>query len=159
MRVVKAARGPAESGPLQPRWNRREGRSEIHELGQQAVQFATFPETVVPYYPYFSFMQPAYQIVGGREHLKLLDRAVTVPSAATHAFPMPPRTRPSRFSLTSALMACICHMTRWRASSLLTRMRAQPGWRKISTRRSRGYSRQPHCDAQASCFDWRLRSN
>jgi aliphatic nitrilase len=40
---------------------------------------------VVPYYPYFSFLQPAYQIVGGREHMKLLDQAVTVPSAATHA--------------------------------------------------------------------------
>jgi nitrilase len=49
------------------------------------VQFATFPETVVPYYPYFSFVQPAYQIIGGREHLKLLDEAVTVPSAATNA--------------------------------------------------------------------------
>ncbi len=58
---------------------------EILELGEQAVQFATFPETFVPYYPYFSFMQPAYQIVGGSEHLKLLDQAVTVPSAATHA--------------------------------------------------------------------------
>jgi len=58
---------------------------KIHELGQHAVQFATFPETVVPYYPYFSFIQPAYQIVGGHEHLKLLDQAVTVPSPATHA--------------------------------------------------------------------------
>jgi nitrilase len=58
---------------------------KIHELGQQGVQFATFPETVVPYYPYFSFLQPAYQIVAGREHLKLLDQAVTVPSPATHA--------------------------------------------------------------------------
>jgi aliphatic nitrilase len=56
---------------------------KIYELGQQGVQFATFPETVVPYYPYFSFLQPAYQIVSGREHLKLLDQAVTVPSPAT----------------------------------------------------------------------------
>ncbi len=32
---------------------------QIHELGQQGVQFATFPETVVPYYPYFSFVQSA----------------------------------------------------------------------------------------------------
>ena len=30
---------------------------KIHELGQQGVQFATFPETVVPYYPYFSIVQ------------------------------------------------------------------------------------------------------
>ena len=31
---------------------------KIHELGRQGVQFATFPETVVPRYPYFSFVQP-----------------------------------------------------------------------------------------------------
>lgn len=47
------------------------------------MQFATFPETVVPYFPYFSFLQPAYQIVAGREHLRLLDQAM--PSPATHA--------------------------------------------------------------------------
>ncbi len=58
---------------------------KILELGNQGVQFATFPETVVPYYPYFSFVQTAWQIIGGREHLKLLDQAVTVPSPATDA--------------------------------------------------------------------------
>jgi len=85
MKVIKAA-----AVQLSPVLYSREGTVEkvvrrIHELGQQGVQFATFPETVVPYYPYFSFLQPAYQIVGGREHLKLLDQAVTVPSPATHA--------------------------------------------------------------------------
>ena len=30
---------------------------KILALGQQGVQFATFPETVVPYYPYFSAVQ------------------------------------------------------------------------------------------------------
>ena len=85
MRVVKAA-----AVQLSPVLYSREGTVDkivrkIAELGQQGVQFATFPETVVPYYPYFSFLQPAYQIVGGREHMKLLDQAVTVPSAATHA--------------------------------------------------------------------------
>ena len=85
MRVVKAA-----AVQLSPILYSREGTVDkivrkIDELGQQGVQFATFPETVVPYYPYFSFLQPAYQIVGGREHMKLLDQAVTVPSAATHA--------------------------------------------------------------------------
>src|SRR4029078_7940890 len=69
----------ARKGTVEKSWRK------IHELGQQGVQFATFPETVVPYYPYFSFLQPAYQIVGGREHLKLLDQAVIVPSPATHA--------------------------------------------------------------------------
>src|SRR3954451_600521 len=58
---------------------------KIHELGRQGVQFATFPETVVPYYPYFSIVQSGYQIIVGGEFLKLLDQAVTVPSAATNA--------------------------------------------------------------------------
>jgi aliphatic nitrilase len=49
------------------------------------VQFATFPETVVPYYPYFSFVQTPWQQVYGSEYLKLLDQAVTVPSPATDA--------------------------------------------------------------------------
>ena len=85
MRVVKAA-----GVQLSPVLYSREGTVEkvvqkIHELGRQGVQFATFPETVVPYYPYFSFVQSAYQIIAGREHLKLLDQAVTVPSPATHA--------------------------------------------------------------------------
>ncbi len=58
---------------------------KIRELGKQGVQFATFPETLIPYYPYFSFIQTPYQIIGGQEHLKLIDQAVTVPSAATDA--------------------------------------------------------------------------
>jgi aliphatic nitrilase len=85
MRTVKAA-----AVQLSPVLYSREGTvakvvRTIHELGRAGVQFATFPETVVPYYPYFSFVQPAYQIIGGGEHLKLLDQAVTVPSPATHA--------------------------------------------------------------------------
>jgi aliphatic nitrilase len=85
MRSVKAA-----AVQLSPVLYSREGTVDkivrkIHELGQQGVQFGTFPETVVPYYPYFSFLQPGYQLVSGREHGRLLDQAVTVPSAATHA--------------------------------------------------------------------------
>src|SRR6476469_803123 len=85
MRVVKAA-----SVQLSPVLYSRDGTIDkivrtIRTLGQQGVQFATFPETVVPYYPYFSFVQPAYHIAAGREHLRLLEQAVTVPSPATHA--------------------------------------------------------------------------
>jgi nitrilase len=58
---------------------------KILELGQKGVQFATFPETVVPYYPYFSAVQTPMQLLSGTEHLKLMDQAVTVPSAATDA--------------------------------------------------------------------------
>jgi nitrilase len=85
MTTVKAA-----AVQLSPVLYSREGTvdkvvREIRELGQQGVQFATFPETVVPYYPYFSFIQSASQLIAGREHLKLLDQAVTVPSPATDA--------------------------------------------------------------------------
>jgi nitrilase len=85
MQVVRAA-----AVQLSPVLYSREGTVEkvlrkIRELGSQGVQFATFPETVVPYYPYFSFIQPAWQIVGGREHSRLLEQAVTIPSPATDA--------------------------------------------------------------------------
>ncbi|WP_316157964.1 nitrilase-related carbon-nitrogen hydrolase [Cupriavidus sp. BIC8F] len=56
---------------------------KIIELGKKGVQFATFPETVVPYYPYFSFVESPYQM--GAQHYKLLEQAVTVPSETTQA--------------------------------------------------------------------------
>ena len=85
MRTVKAA-----AVQMSPVLYSRDGTVDkvvrrIRELGQQGVQFATFPETVVPYYPYFAFIQAPYQIIAGGEHLKLLDQAVTVPSPATDA--------------------------------------------------------------------------
>src|SRR6516165_6284640 len=85
MRVVKAA-----AVQLSPVLYSREGTVEkvtrkIHELGRQGVQFATFPETVVPYYPYFSYVQSPHQLLAGTEHRKLLDQAVPVPSPATNA--------------------------------------------------------------------------
>ena len=81
--IIKAA-----AVQISPVLYSREGTIEkvvrkIRELGKQGVQFATFPETVVPYYPYFSFIQSPYQIIAGHEHLKLIDQAVTVPSPAT----------------------------------------------------------------------------
>lgn len=57
--------------------------NKILELGRQGVQFATFPETVIPYYPYFSFVQPPYAM--GKEHLRLLEESVIVPSVETQA--------------------------------------------------------------------------
>ena len=85
MRVIKAA-----AVQISPVLYSREATVEkivqkILELGQKGVQFATFPETVVPYYPYFSAVQTPIQLISGTEHLRLLDQAVTVPSAATDA--------------------------------------------------------------------------
>src|SRR5262249_21037415 len=85
MRVVKAA-----AVQLSPVLYSREGTVEkvvrkIHELGREGAQFATFPETVVPYYPYFAIVESALQNIVGPEQRKLLDQAVTVPSSATDA--------------------------------------------------------------------------
>ncbi len=53
----------------------------IGRLGRRGVQFATFSETVIPYYPYFSFVQRPFEMAA--EHLRLLEQAVTIPSATT----------------------------------------------------------------------------
>lgn len=83
MRVIKAA-----AVQLSPVLYSREGTvekvcREIIELGRQGVQFASFPETVVPYYPYFVFVQRPFE--AGAEYHRLLQQAVTIPSGATHA--------------------------------------------------------------------------
>jgi nitrilase len=85
MKVVKAA-----AVQFSPVLYSREATVEkvvqkVLELGQQGVQFATFPETVVPYYPYFSAVQTGVQLLSGTEHLRLLEQSVTVPSPATDA--------------------------------------------------------------------------
>jgi len=83
VKIVKAA-----AVQISPVLYSRDGTVEkivrkILVLGEQGVQFATFPETVVPNYPYFAFIQTPYQLLAGREHQKLLEEAVTVPSAST----------------------------------------------------------------------------
>jgi nitrilase len=85
MRSVRAA-----AVQLSPVLYSREGTIDkvvrtIGELALEGVQFAVFPESVVPCYPYFSFIQPPHQIVAGREHLRLFEEAVMVPSPATDA--------------------------------------------------------------------------
>lgn len=57
--------------------------AKIEQLARHGVRFATFPETVVPYYPYFSFVQRPFEMRA--EHLKLMDQAVTIPSPTTDA--------------------------------------------------------------------------
>lgn len=55
----------------------------IQEAGQKGAKMVVFPETFVPYYPYFSFVEPAVKM--GAAHLKLYERAVTVPGPVTQA--------------------------------------------------------------------------
>jgi nitrilase len=53
----------------------------IHTAGKRGAGFIVFPETVVPYYPYFSFIRPP--VSSGAEHLELYEQSVTVPSETT----------------------------------------------------------------------------
>ncbi|WP_312403480.1 Nit6803 family nitrilase [Rhizobium sp.] len=55
----------------------------IAEAADKGAELVVFPETFVPWYPYFSFVLPPVQ--QGPEHLRLYEEAVTVPSAETRA--------------------------------------------------------------------------
>lgn len=66
----------------------REGTTEkvlaaIAKAATEGVQLIVFPETFVPYYPYFSFVQPP--VLMGKEHMRLYEESVAVPSAVTDA--------------------------------------------------------------------------
>jgi len=55
----------------------------VRDAARRGVELLVFPETFVPYYPYFSFVQPPVQ--QGPAHLLLMDRAPTVPGPITDA--------------------------------------------------------------------------
>jgi hypothetical protein len=55
----------------------------IASAAAEGAQLIVFPETVVPYYPYFSFITPPAAM--GAEHLRLYDEAVVVPGPETAA--------------------------------------------------------------------------
>ncbi len=55
----------------------------IDEAAGRGVRFMVFPETFLPYYPYFSFVEPPVTI--GAAHLKLYEESVVVPGPVTQA--------------------------------------------------------------------------
>jgi nitrilase len=55
----------------------------MREAARRGVELIVFPETFVPYYPYFSFMLPP--VLQGAPHLLLMERAPTVPGPVTEA--------------------------------------------------------------------------
>ena len=81
--IVKAA-----AVQISPVLYSREGTTEkvlqaIADAAKERVQLIVFPETFIPYYPYFSFLQPP--VLMGQEHMRLYEEAVTVPSPVTEA--------------------------------------------------------------------------
>lgn len=63
----------------------------IDKAAAKGVELIVFPETFVPYYPYFSFVYPP--VASGPEHLRLYDEAVVVPSPMTNAIAERARAR------------------------------------------------------------------
>ncbi len=66
----------------------RDGTTEkvlqaIAQAAQEGAQLVVFPETLVPYYPYFSFVTPP--VLMGKEHMRLYEEAVTIPGPVPDA--------------------------------------------------------------------------
>ena len=66
----------------------REGTTEkviqaVADAAKEGAKLVVFPETFIPYYPYFSFVQAP--VVMGKEHMRLYEEAVEVPGPVTDA--------------------------------------------------------------------------
>jgi len=55
----------------------------LSEAACKGAKLTVFPETFIPWYPYFSFVTPP--VSTGGEHVRLYEQAVVVPSPATEA--------------------------------------------------------------------------
>ena len=55
----------------------------IDEAAEKGAKLVVFPETFVPWYPYFSFVRPP--VLTGAEHIRLYENAVVVPGPVTEA--------------------------------------------------------------------------
>src|SRR6266849_2250377 len=55
----------------------------INEAAVKGAELIVFPETFVPWYPYFSFVLPP--VLTGAEHIRLYENAVVVPGPVTEA--------------------------------------------------------------------------
>jgi len=55
----------------------------IDDAANKGAQLIVFPETFIPYYPYFSFVQTPMQ--SSKEHMRLYEEAVIVPGPITDA--------------------------------------------------------------------------
>jgi aliphatic nitrilase len=55
----------------------------IADAARQGAELVVFPETVIPYYPYFSFIKPPAAF--GPDHIRLIEESVVVPGPWTDA--------------------------------------------------------------------------
>jgi nitrilase len=85
---MKPTRLRAAAVQLSPVLFSRDGTTEkvcraIEDAAARGASLVVFPETVVPYYPYFSFILPPAAM--GKAHLELYEQAVTVPGPTVDA--------------------------------------------------------------------------
>lgn len=78
----------AAAAQISPVLHSREGTTEkvldaIATAAKEGVELIVFPETFIPYYPYFSFVKPP--VLMGADHMTLYDQAVTVPGPVVDA--------------------------------------------------------------------------
>jgi aliphatic nitrilase len=58
-------------------------RDWVGKAAEAGAQIVVFPETCVPYYPYFSFVLPP--VAAGKAHIKLIEESVEVPGPITES--------------------------------------------------------------------------
>jgi nitrilase len=85
---MKPTRLRAAAVQLSPVLFSRDGTTEkvcraIEDAASRGASLVVFPETVVPYYPYFSFILPP--VAMGKAHLELYEQAVVVPGPTVDA--------------------------------------------------------------------------
>jgi nitrilase len=82
-RIVRAAAVQISPDLERPGGTLEKVCETIDDAARQGVQLIVFPETFLPYYPYFSFVRTP--VASGAEHMRLYDEAVVVPGPVTHA--------------------------------------------------------------------------
>lgn len=82
-RIVRAAAVQISPDLERPGGTLDKVLATIDDAARQGVQLIVFPETFLPYYPYFSFVRAP--VASGAEHMRLYDEAVVVPGPVTDA--------------------------------------------------------------------------
>ena len=81
--IVRAAAVQIAPDLVRPAGTLERVLGAIDEAADKGAQLVVFPETFVPYYPYFSFVLPP--VLQGAPHLRLMEHAVVVPGPVTQA--------------------------------------------------------------------------
>jgi nitrilase len=82
-RTVRAAAAQLSPDLATPGGTVTKVLNAMADAAAKGVNLIVFPETFVPWYPYFSFVYPP--VLTGKEHIRLYEHAVVVPGPVTDA--------------------------------------------------------------------------